>query len=543
MSSPILPSQLTLAHVRTAISALWDKIGTDNGSAAKAPVWGTGIQPTKIGAAAPQTLSDQFTAAMTTASQAQTASLAAATQLAAIANANVLSQGQKISVIQDLSLLQAAQTGLDSQASTAGVSSAAFDQSMTNLVDYLNGAFPGTYGDGTLGAAQGVGIGSQDWSNTDDDSIIDGPTWMAAWNAAYIAMQNLQAAVVNATGGSVAAINAANAAAVAYVKTASVANLMSNYVANQSQIQWDGLPVTGVLFEVRLGPVYATAKILGQLAVTSITTVSDGTYWVTPCYQQTYGVPTSIVVSGTTLVANVVATSDEAATGWSGTLSGGALADATLGLKLQGGTLFDAISTTVQIDAITARWDEMGGVQPAGAYEVPSSHFVDLANAQVCQVSASFQSNAMVADTTWAGSNAPAAASASLWLAIAGQNGVFGAYQAFAPGQYMGRIFKMKVVLASTDPMVTPLVPTFVWTVDVPDRICQGTAVAVPAAGMTITYPTPFQIRPNLQVCILNAVQGDYATVTGDTKSGFTVQCFNAGTAVSRSIHWIAQAY
>ena len=334
-----------------------------------------------------------------------------------------------------------------------------------------------------------------------------------------------------------------------------ISNFTTVYAAGQSLLQWDAIQQPGMLYEIRMGTSWAAAKILGRIPDVTFQTVSDGTYWVAAYYNGNYGTPASLLVAGTTLVANVVATSDEATTGWAGAISGGAAVDRTLGLFLDGASLIDSLTTTL-MDSIVGFWDSMGGVLSSGSYEVPASHDVDIGNAQVCTVSTTYAFAASMVSSLWdtfAGNvdsltflmdgQAAGIVDAQPWIAIAGQNGVFGAYQKFIPGQYFGRIFKMKMVLTSSDASITPLVVDWSWTVDVPDRIANGNAVVCPAVGLPVVYATPFQIKPNLQITILNKTQGDDEVVTGDSRSGFTVQCFNAGVAVARTINWIAQAY
>jgi hypothetical protein len=76
-----------------------------------------------------------------------------------------------------------------------------------------------------------------------------------------------------------------------------------------------------------------------------------------------------------------------------------------------------------------------------------------------------------------------------------------------------------------------------------PDRIDQGTAIPIPAAGSDIVYPQTFQIAPNLQVTIIGAQAGDDVVLTNQTDAGFHVEIRNGGAGVAREINYFAQGY
>jgi hypothetical protein len=511
---------------------------------------------------------------------------------------NALTQAAQLSLVSQWTQAKALQAVLDADATTLGVSPAAYDTAISNLsATLVTAGAPATWATtwpstavfyaqgiqttlatlwGTVSAAQATlqaALYAAASSSAVPCAIGDGATTTFLYAGGTVKINGvatvaftvtsatstitfttapalgaiISGCTTNAQAEASAAQSAVEAAAIlvsqtqAAVAAATVSGLTTVYTSGQSQLSWNALSISGVTYEIRLGTTYASAAILGNIAVTNFATVSDGTYWVTPNYSGTYGTPVAIVVTGSTLVTNVVATSNESGNGWLGVMSGGAFYEAGTGLALQGAVKNDSL-TALNDSETTQTWDFNGGAQSTGAYEVPSADYVDLGNVQVCTVSATYTA-ASEAITAGFGGTPSADCAVQLWIAVAQQNGVFGAYQVFVPGQYSGRIFKMKLVLTSTNPNVTPLAPTFTWSVDVPDKILTGTAVACPATGLTVTYSSPFQIRPNLQITILSATSGDYAAVTGDTASGFTVVCYNASTAVARTIHWCAQAY
>ena len=83
--------------------------------------------------------------------------------------------------------------------------------------------------------------------------------------------------------------------------------------------------------------------------------------------------------------------------------------------------------------------------------------------------------------------------------------------------------------------------------VDVPDLVQNGNITVYANTFTNITYATFYQstvtINPTLQVSILNAQAGDYINVISQSITGFTIQCYNNNTPVTRTISWLAVGY
>ncbi|MCG3024261.1 hypothetical protein, partial [Escherichia coli] len=78
-------------------------------------------------------------------------------------------------------------------------------------------------------------------------------------------------------------------------------------------------------YEVRIGPTWQSAVVVGTTPLEDIVAVGDGTYWVATRYVPPSGSPVysaavSIVIAGAALVRNVLVTRDEAPT-WPGVLT------------------------------------------------------------------------------------------------------------------------------------------------------------------------------------------------------------------------------
>jgi sulfur carrier protein ThiS len=311
-----------------------------------------------------------------------------------------------------------------------------------------------------------------------------------------------------------------------------VTNLLDYFREGKTILTWNRITDPRTIdYEVRKGLEWDKAQVLGRVINNEFITDGDGTYWVAAHTGTLYSPnPTSIVIEGSTLVANVVATYDEEATGWSGTLSGGAAIDGT-DIILDG----DPIPTE-------------------GGYEIPSSHIVDIGTAQACNVSVTYR---MLADSPFnlvslipVFSAIPSLvgkyaglADVKIQIAIAPDSGVFAAWRDFVPGTYFGRKFKFRALLYSYDNQVTPILDKMTFTIDMPDRYENGTNVSATAGGISVTYAKPFQIVPNVQVTVINAVANDDIVLSNETESGFDVKIINGATDVTRNINWIAQGY
>jgi Putative phage tail protein len=311
-----------------------------------------------------------------------------------------------------------------------------------------------------------------------------------------------------------------------------VTNFLDYYRDGKTVLTWTRITDPRTIdYEIRKGSEWDKAQVLGRVINNEFITDGDGTYWVAAHTGTLYSPnPAFIIIEGASIVDNVVATFDEEATGWSGTLSGGAVIDGT-----------DIILSGTPIPS-------------EGAYEIPSSHIVDIGTAQACNLAVTYR---MAADSPFnlvslipVFSAIPSLvgkyaglADVKIQVAIAPDSGVFADWRDFVPGTYFGRKFKFRALLYSYDQDVTPILDKMTFTVDMPDRYETGTDISVTAGGVSITYAKPFQITPNVQVTIVNAVANDDIVVSNESETGFDVKIINGATDVTRNINWIAQGY
>lgn len=313
---------------------------------------------------------------------------------------------------------------------------------------------------------------------------------------------------------------------------ADVTNLLDYYRDGKTILTWTRVTDPRTIdYEVRKGIDWDKAQVLGRVINNEFITDGDGTYWVAAHAGSVYSTnPAFIIIEGASIVDNVVATYDEEATGWSGTLSGGAIIDGT-----------DIVLSGPPIAS-------------QGIYEIPSSHIVDIGTSQACNVSVTYR---MLADSPFnlvslipVFSAIPSLvgkyaglADVKIQIAIAPDSGVFADWRDFVPGTYFGRKFKFRAVLYSFDTDVTPILDKMVFTIDMPDRYETGTNISATAGGISVTYVKPFQITPNVQVTVIDAVANDDVVLSNEDETGFDVKVINGATDVTRSINWIAQGY
>ncbi|MFZ2967915.1 MAG: host specificity factor TipJ family phage tail protein [Sulfuricurvum sp.] len=315
---------------------------------------------------------------------------------------------------------------------------------------------------------------------------------------------------------------------------ADVTNMVSYYQNGNMIITWNQVIEryrSPILYEVRRGVAWNNSEVLGRSNTNQILADTAGTYWVKAYYlgsdgQESYSTnETGLSITGETVLKNVVATWDEYATGWTGT------------------------KTNVTVDAGNLK---MAAGTPSGTYDIPVGHIITLASPQLCRVSMSYSAGAgtsalfdSIADIdTYANIDGDATGTWSVKpkLAISQDGTTYGAWQDYAIGDYVGKSFKARLEITCNKSEITVIVDGFNFTVDMPDRLDKRTLTTA-TGGTAVTFTTPFQVKPNTQITIVNATAGDDVKLTAETSGGFTVQVLNGGSGVARTINYLSQGY
>jgi predicted phage tail protein len=309
-------------------------------------------------------------------------------------------------------------------------------------------------------------------------------------------------------------------------------------------------------YEVRLGTSWGNSQVVATTVATEQVAVANGMYWVAARFalasgQLVYGPPASILIAGAILQRNVILSRSEAPE-WDGALAGGALVlDGNLTLAAQG-DWFASPDLYAEPDLL---W--MGGAAPSGTFTVAEASRVDVGYVTPVRLDAQIdftaisQEDDLFAVADWfampdmLNGSARSAITAKAQIRWAQEAGEWTEWADLVPGLVNARFFDVRLYLATSDNTIIPTVTRFEWSVDVPDLIQHGEALTVPAAGLRVDFPKVFHARPNLQITVLDAQDGDREVVPASTSdaSGFNVTIFNGATPVARQINWIAQGY
>lgn len=355
-----------------------------------------------------------------------------------------------------------------------------------------------------------------------------------------------------------------------------VTDLRTVFVDGFQNITWTEVSdFRSVRYEIRLGDSPDSALSLGTVAHPPFVIPGNGTYWVAAVSQPIAGLTvysedwTDVLITGATLINNVIATWNEGDTGWGGSFTGGA------GIDLSG----NAIRTGGGGDILTladylAEPDILNfGGEQSGAYFIPAAHQIDCGYVARPAISIKYlptgspvgQDILTVPDLLAMPDYLGAASTRFInvfpqirW-AYTGKPVAdvdWTDWQNFTPGVYEGQTFDFNMQLETIDPNTIAYDLEFEFSVDVPDRFDYVTALAVDAAGTAILFrpngaaiDAPFNggpngaAVPNVQTTITGAVAGDQVMITAETLAGLTIQIMNAGVGVARTVNLVIIGY
>ena len=350
-----------------------------------------------------------------------------------------------------------------------------------------------------------------------------------------------------------------------------VTGFSSGYVADITTLSWNSVTdFRSPDYEIRQGGTWSSGAVIGRFPTLQAPTNGDGTYWIAAHFTVPNGpdiyspTPVSIVISGSQLTSNVIASYDEAATGWLGTFTDTQILGGYLTLKPSGDILTDP-DIIITPDII---W--YGGATLSGIYQIPTAHQIGIGYVAPCQVIVNvtkvlgLQLNAadiitspdVIIINDVLGLDLGNSTYVVPQIRMSQDGTTFGAWQNWIPGVYPAQKYDCRLLLYTSDPQVIPRVPDIVFAVDVPDRIDHYT-VAAAAGGSAITFQpdgaassAPFnggtngQALPHPGFAILGGASGDTLLITAFTLSGCTVQVQNGGVGVSgRTVKLTMQGY
>ena len=307
-------------------------------------------------------------------------------------------------------------------------------------------------------------------------------------------------------------------------------------------------------YEIRRGEVWDNSQLIAVTSDTSARIFNSGTYQIAAFYVTNGGakimsaMPTTFIVDeANTLEKNVIFKSVEHET-WIGAKKGTANSGGEL--TLDGLGLFD---DTLNVDN-TPLFDAPFGFTSRGIYD--SANVCTLDAPASCKITSSLKYSGLniLNDFDTAPSvddlinfdgfkNEDISAIEQIALSIDGAN--FGEYKIFRSGvSYLAKAFKMRLVLSSKNIFSSPTVSEYSYEIDVPDKFESGSAQSAANGVINIAYKTYFSTAPKVQITILNAVAGDDAILSNQTKGGFMIKIIDKnGIAVVRGFNYFVKGY
>jgi len=334
-----------------------------------------------------------------------------------------------------------------------------------------------------------------------------------------------------------------------------VTGLKAYYINEQTRITWDILSDTRspIDYEIRMGTIWDDGLILGRVITPEYTVSANGTYMVKAHYQYPNGTniysvsESQITIVGAMIPKNIVASFNEKTTGWLGTKTN-VYVNADGNLEL----MSDPLDTIPVIDSELV-FDYAGGIQAMGIYEIPAAHIVDIGTAQVCRLWVDYKAEGRIVTDrvdnifnfdSWVSVDGRSSDYNLIpQIAIAQDDGVFGPWEDFVVGDYIGRKFKFRGIFISLSADTTCILSEATFYIDMPDKLQSANNIIIPNTGTTITYQIPFQVPPNVQITIVSAQDNDDVILTSQTINGFGITISNGGVAVQRNINWLAKGY
>ena len=391
-----------------------------------------------------------------------------------------------------------------------------------------------------------------------DDGVLKIPyTADRVGSQIYIKLQSF-----NKYGGGLEDISTVGSIAYTIVGTAlstplpDVTNLRRTFVDNNAGVNFDEVQDFRVpQYEIRIGQNWDTASSQGRVAHPPFPAFGDGNYLIKAVAEPAPGLTVystnaaSILMSGTVLTDNVLASEDDSGLGWPGVVTGpGAISG---GNFITTGTLNEITYYTSPIvyDALYSRKMRID----------PTSLVVGVTDAD-------FLADADIMDTTDILGGAPGAVGwVELLLSGDEAGDLFDAinlydlpdlysetavdWVKYAPGYHLDRFARVRQALVVQAPNVIATSPTFSTKLDVETRFDHITNTALPPGGLDIVFrpdgyfrDVPFAAGPDgapfplVVPIILSPSLGDRIVVSNLTLTGCTVQALDStSTGVART--------
>ena len=232
------------------------------------------------------------------------------------------------------------------------------------------------------------------------------------------------------------------------------------------------------------------------------------------------------------------------------------LEDGSKAIVLKGNQLFDDVSGN--FDSITSTLFDGGEnatVKSSGTYAF--SDTIDAGSIVTTQITATLEQQVtdrarifdfVSGDFDDQPSNfdgdANTQCSSELQISVSSDNSTFSAFQDFTIGDYTGRYFKFRVLLASNNGTATPIVTAVGVVLRLESFVNSQNDLASGTSTKSVTYPKAFTLLNSIAITlsVQNMASGDKYAITSKSTTGFNIAFQNSGgSGVSRTFDYQAK--
>lgn len=348
-----------------------------------------------------------------------------------------------------------------------------------------------------------------------------------------------------------------------------VTNLRTSFVDGVTAIGWDQvIDFRPIQYEIRRGQAWESALLMEVVSQPPFAARGAGTYWIAAVSRPVQGLvvysahPASLTITGSRLVDNVVAVRDEKADDWPGVFVGTAGKSGT-DIRSAGAAPFLSNTDFLGMQSFL----DQGG-EGDGGYYIADARTIDAGSIVKASVTIDYDGTGsaltdsildvpdFLAAPDFLGAQAARFVEVYPLVGVKDNVGDAWVWQRWQPGVYVARYYTAAMMLITHDAGVSAYCLGFKLTVDVPDRIERYTGLAIPAAGLTITFkpegaasPAPFNggpsgsTVPNVQVTIINSNSDDNVYLSARTLSSVTIRILNSGIGVARTCDVVVQGW
>lgn len=198
------------------------------------------------------------------------------------------------------------------------------------------------------------------------------------------------------------------------------------------------------------------------------------------------------------------------------------------------------------------------GVESIGYYEC--DNIVDLGSAFTCRLSTLIEGvgeNLLATLNKWvplSSADPISGASSSSWSAEIQvsvtlddphqSSAVWSDWLSVGFSTVKGRGFKMRLVLTTSNPNVTPLISKAEMVVDMPDMTLSDKNIVCETYGTRVSFPYILRHVRGIAITAQSLSAGDYHVISNKDETGFGIRFFDSsGTPVSRTFDYVANGY